>query len=559
MCKSPDLMLLHPPAFYDFRKRKDILLMGGVAAHSTPVFEVMPAGFLSIKNYLEKKRISVGTSNIADRMLKEKGFDVPEFLCGLKPVAFGIGLQWAVHIQGALAIARLLKKAHPEIPIIFGGLCATYFCEELISRPEVDFVVRGSVAFEPLALLVSRIKKKQGFSGIPNLMYKQDGVLVGTEKKLYSSKDIFSADWDFPGARESSVNNVLFIPHFGCRHNCCFCSGSRYAFSRYFLQKDPLLFKPLPVMLREIRSMKYIGADLPQVKRASKMLIFSQWHQACRSLERLLPEIRRSGDFMGMHAPVYGFLPPRIIKEMARSAEPVIEFSLQSHERRIRRSCGCFDYSNRDFEDWVRKAINAGAKRVEAYFTVGLPWQTPRSVSETADYCARLLKKFKDSKQVAVFIVPIVLLDPGSSAYDFPGRYGYRILHRSLAEYEAAALSPGWEGRFNYETRWMTRRQIISAYLCATEVITKARARYGYQSHSFSDAALRKMAQAKAVLKEIERALACASPGARNRLFKKIRPRIRAYNKEALQSGFGGLPSVYTFWHELQFDKGERQ
>ena len=43
----------------------------------------------------------------------------------LDPVAFGIDLHWLPHAHGSIEVARIVKKHHPETPVIFGGLSST--------------------------------------------------------------------------------------------------------------------------------------------------------------------------------------------------------------------------------------------------------------------------------------------------------------------------------------------------------------------------------------------------------------------------------------------------
>jgi len=51
---NPDLILLHAPSVYDFRK--EAILYGPVSdlVPSTPVFEMYPIGFTTMAEYLER-------------------------------------------------------------------------------------------------------------------------------------------------------------------------------------------------------------------------------------------------------------------------------------------------------------------------------------------------------------------------------------------------------------------------------------------------------------------------------------------------------------------------
>jgi len=167
-----DLILLHPPTIYDFRKKN--ILFGPIAdvIPSTPIFEMYPLGFVSLTSYLEKRGFKVRIINIAQKMLLDHGYDVEKEIKNLNPQAFGIDLHWLPHCQGGLKIAEIVKKYHPQTPVIFGGLSATYYHKELIQYPQVDFVIRGDSTEKPLFQLLKAIKNKSDFDSVLNLTYK---------------------------------------------------------------------------------------------------------------------------------------------------------------------------------------------------------------------------------------------------------------------------------------------------------------------------------------------------------------------------------------------------
>ena len=160
MLSRADLIFLHAPSVYDFRKHS--ILYGPVSdlVPSTPVFEMYPIGFTTMAEYLERHGHRVRIVNLAVRMLKDERFDPEALVKGLNPVAFGIDLHWLPHAHGALAVAEMVKKHHPNTPIIFGGFSSTYFHEELIRYPFVDFVIRGDSAEEPIRQLMDHITGK---------------------------------------------------------------------------------------------------------------------------------------------------------------------------------------------------------------------------------------------------------------------------------------------------------------------------------------------------------------------------------------------------------------
>ena len=120
-----DLVLLHAPSVYDFRERS--IMFGPVSdmVPSSPIFEMYPLGFTTMAEYMERHGLRVRIVNLAVLMLNKPNFDVEAYLAKLDPVAFGIDLHWLPHAHGSIEVARVVKKLHPNTPVIFGGLSAT--------------------------------------------------------------------------------------------------------------------------------------------------------------------------------------------------------------------------------------------------------------------------------------------------------------------------------------------------------------------------------------------------------------------------------------------------
>ena len=132
---SLDLVLLHAPHVYDFRK--ETILYGPVSdlVPATPVFEMYPFGLVSMAEYLERAGYQVRIVNLAGRMLNSKNFDPEKLIKRLEAKVFGIDLHWLVHAHGAVEVAKLVKKYHPEAKVVIGGFSASYFYKELFNYP----------------------------------------------------------------------------------------------------------------------------------------------------------------------------------------------------------------------------------------------------------------------------------------------------------------------------------------------------------------------------------------------------------------------------------------
>jgi len=129
-----DVIFLHAPSIYDFRK--DTILFGPIndVIPSSSVFEMYPIGITSIAEHLEKSGLNVQIINMAYRMLKSPAYDPEKEIKKRHPRVWAIDLHWLPHVHGALALAALIKKHHPDVPVLMGGLSSSYFHEELIKK-----------------------------------------------------------------------------------------------------------------------------------------------------------------------------------------------------------------------------------------------------------------------------------------------------------------------------------------------------------------------------------------------------------------------------------------
>ena len=69
-------------------------------------------------------------------------------------------------------------------------------------------------------------------------------------------------------------------------------------------------------------------------------------------------------------------------------------------------------------------------------------------------------------------------IDPGSRGFEEPERFGYRLFARTLEEHRQLLVQPTWEHILNYETQWMTRRELVDATYDAAERLNELKVRY---------------------------------------------------------------------------------
>jgi len=494
-----DLILLHPPSVYDFRQKT--ILYGPVSdlIPPSPVFEMYPIGLTSIAEYLGRVGYKVRIVNLAVRMMKDKKFDAETLIKRLNSAVFGIDLHWLVHCHGAIEIAKLVKKYHPEAKVIFGGFSASYFYRELLQYPEIDYVLRGDSTEEPLRQLMDCIMNRREPETVPNLVWRDSQGKTRENPFSHIPTDLSNV---MVGHYANIVRSVIkyrdltgYIPFKdwlrypitavftcrGCTQNCVVCGGSAMAF-RNFYNRERVAF----------RSPQSVAQDVKQIARFSSgpIFILGDLRQAgdeyANEVLRLLQQARVKNQFI-----LELFLPASgdFLRQMGLSCPNFcLEISPESHDPEVRKASGKY-YSNQALEQTLSDALDAGCGRLDVFFMIGLPRQTPQSVMDTIDYCDFLLQKFRGDKRLSLFIVPLSpFLDPGSLGYEQPERYGYRILFHTLEEHRQALLTPSWKYSLNYETEWMTRQQIADTTYEALLRLNHLKAKYGLISKQMAEA-----------------------------------------------------------------------
>jgi radical SAM superfamily enzyme YgiQ (UPF0313 family) len=192
-----------------------------------------------------------------------------------------------------------------------------------------------------------------------------------------------------------------------------------------------------------------------------------------------------------------------------------IEISPESHDEEVRKAFGR-PYANLPMERMIADAIDLGCKRIDLFFMIGLPKQTYQSVMGTVDYCRGLLKRFQPYDKLVPFISPLApFLDPGSTVFEEPDKYGYRLLYRTVEEHRQALMTPSWKYILNYETEWMDRNEIVASTYESGKRLNRLKAEFGLIDRKTAESVELRIERALAMMGEIDRIMALPDPAER--------------------------------------------
>lgn len=469
-----DLVLLHAPSVWDFRE--EVILQGPLAdvIPSTTQFEMYPIGMTSIAAYLEANNYNTRIVNLAYRMLRKPGYDVPARIASLHPTVFGIDLHWLPHANGALGIAELVKSVHPESKVLLGGLSASYFHLELMENPAVDFVLRGDSTEEPCRQLLQALREGSPLEAVENLTWRRPDGTVVVNPMTFVPADL---NWiDLP-AYDFMLHAVFkygsmsdFLPYLawlrypstmllnsrGCALDCAICGGSSSAYSKVLGRTGPAMRSPAKLVADAEVIASFSGAPIFVVhdlrvggdERAAEFLTR---FAAAGITNELVIEVFTSAD--------------RDFFSAVRGATRAwsLQLTIESADPEIRKINGKFGVSNVAVEKTLEAALAEGCSKVDLFFMVGLSGQDHASAMSTVGYCRQLVERFGRDPRLQFYVAPLgPFLDPGSRAYEHPEELGFHRRFSTLADHRQALLGPTWEDMLSFHTDWLSRAEIVA-------------------------------------------------------------------------------------------------
>jgi len=536
---TADLLLVHPPAYFDFRDNGDVywpFLSSGGSEPITPLYENFPVGFKTLQRFLGNRGHDVKILNLSTLLLKYPGCDINKLFQDVDVRVFGIDLHWMVHVQGSLEVATILKTLHRQVPILFGGISSTYYAAELIRYPFIDMIMRGYDTHEPMTALLSELKNGRNFERVPNLLWKDDNGEIRANgfssppKTLTCGMDLSKLPQQNAGL--FPIKDVLTTENAGCVHNCGWCGGSREAFRRVNKVNFPIAQKSLDELAFEMQTISENPGELTY-----NYYSLGTYSEPTGRLNAILDHMSRA-DLSSVMYDQFFLTSDAILRKMASASNRVIvNLSPQSHDVRVSKLSGRGTYTMDEMENWIEKALDYGVSEVDVYFFIGMPEQDEKSVFDTVAYCQRLMERYK-GQRVIPFICPMVpFLDPGSSYFENPDEWGYTIFYRTVEEHRQGMMRASLINRTNYETRWLSRIDLVNVSYRAIRDLFALKGEVGLFPPAVIEPLLKRLDDALHFINVVHPIDCIANEEDRKKGLSEIADEIRRRNNQLFFSG----------------------
>lgn len=176
------------------------------------------------------------------------GLDVSNILTRIPRGVRYVGLTATTpEIDTAVAVARAVRREHPETVVVLGGVHATVFHERLVAAGKVDMVVRGEGEEAAVALA-----KGLPLSSVPNLTWRSPAgdIVVNPKAERYADLNAlpFPAYRKLPMPRYRSAlgaskrsPSIGMITSRGCPGKCTFCNSSHLGHKTRMMSAERIL------------------------------------------------------------------------------------------------------------------------------------------------------------------------------------------------------------------------------------------------------------------------------------------------------------------------------
>jgi len=303
------------------------------------IWHYVPMGSFGICDYLETKGIRSRIFNAA--IYKKNNYigKLNEVIGKYRPTHIGLVLHWKELLENVIFLSDTIKKAHPQITLVAGGITAGYLQKGLLKKcPSIDYVIKGDAEL-PLLKLISGLNIQR----IPNLAYRDNGnIVINSCSYHIRSKELDGISYSnlsylFDYNKYLKIIDNMGFPMFigrGCIYNCLYCGGSKRAFEIHSGRKKVVN-----------RSVKAIVNDLRRLLKYTDNIYFDYETDIAHIRElftRILSDKMLNGKFR-INYGTWSLMDAEIIDLYSRICrfdpheKPVIEISPESSVERIRR------------------------------------------------------------------------------------------------------------------------------------------------------------------------------------------------------------------------------
>jgi anaerobic magnesium-protoporphyrin IX monomethyl ester cyclase len=404
----------------------------------------------------QKGSINLGLSYLGAKLLADKHevriFDVnasemtseaiAEKVKKLAPQVIGFSIKTAT-VRPAIMISAAIKKIYQEAVHVAGGPHITLMYEEFLKEsPDFEYAFLGE-ADNSFPEFINQLKNSSELSQIPGLVYKKDGKLVVTERKLVEELDELPfPDHDIIDTFVSEDFRYPLITSRGCPYLCIYCCVGIVSSRKWRARSVENIISELQY------AKEHYGIKTFEILDDNFTLKLDRAKELCRALIKKKLKLAWYCH-NGIRADK---LDLELTKLMKKAGCTSVALGIESGDEKVFNSIK----KGEKLSDIVAgvKLIQKAGMRVVGYFIIGLPGDTALTTNNTI--------KFIKGLNLDNYMFGVLTPYPGTEAYDLVKKDGKILLDiKDTYHFSEVIKSP-------IEYPYFTSREIEEAYYHAT-------------------------------------------------------------------------------------------
>ncbi len=460
---KPEILLFHPPT-----------ILRANALYSSSISPLLCGyGLLHIGSYLKKLGYKVECWNIP--LAYKLGMN-NQHLEGIfkmsNPIIIGIELNWLHLSRGALELARFLKKIHPNVPIIVGGVHATLFAREIMkSYNFIDIVVKGE-GEKVMGILADKVEKGQSIEGVAGTFSRRGEKIIEAEG-MNIFEDIDEIPPYIPNFLKPSPLNPYNLAMINtcrgpCKFHCAHCvgAGSNYCLSsrkKIAFHSTDWIVQQIRILLdyvKELSIQDYIYCDPKRILELSEAL----WKE----------NLQDSFYYFNWAMVPSKEINHNILQSMAKAGVGNMDVGIESGSdyilHKLRRP-----YNTVQASHFLKSAVKNGIIPKTYWMITGME----RSIDLEAN--EKFLKESIELGSVPRWVTALCIL-PGTFAFEHPDEYDLSLKFSTFTDFmkfssERANRDAYYPNLITHSTTNMSIYEILSAVSDLKTRIRKSKTR----------------------------------------------------------------------------------
>lgn len=332
-------------------------------------------------------------------------------------VLCGITSMTGPQINSALEASRLVKTAG-RVPVVWGGVHATFLPEQTLREGSIDYIVRGEGDIALLEL-AEALYRGDPVSGVPGISYKEQGIRHTPDRELIADLDTLLplpyhlVDMDkYYGIALKKGRSLTLMTSRGCPFRCTFCYNTVFNRNTWRGMSAARVLEMIGHAVRDLGAESLFFeddnfcADPKRFEAIVQGLLRAQYKVAWGLLGARVDTLRR--------------MPDSLLQDAARAGCRSVDIGVESGDARM------LSLLSKDIRlDEVRETNLRLAKymrHVKYTFLLGAPTETEGEMRKTVEFAWKLLE---ENPRAMLLFTPYQV-NPGTELFRLALQHGYR-------------------------------------------------------------------------------------------------------------------------------------